>query len=70
MECERCSNEIVFWVTERWLSEDGVGAVERMEAVCDECVKEVEPEGLENVYANYEFKIEPEPEAFDMGQIK
>lgn len=69
MKCEYCAGEAVFWVTERWLAEDGVGGVERMEAVCGDCVADVEPEGLEQAYANYEFKIEAEPEAFGMEEV-
>jgi len=69
MNCENCTEEAVFWVTERWLAEDGVGGVERMEAVCADCVEDIEPEGLEQAYPNYEFKIEAEPEAFGMERV-
>lgn len=69
MDCEYCTAEAVFWVSERWLAEDGVGAVERMEAVCGDCVDDIEPEGLGQPFANYEFKIEAEPEAFGMARI-
>ncbi|MFD2373332.1 hypothetical protein [Haloarchaeobius iranensis] len=69
MQCEHCSADVEFWVYEQYLSDDGVGAVERSEAVCSECVKEVEPEALDQAHANYEYRIEPDPEAFGMSRI-
>jgi len=69
MDCEHCDSEAAFWVDERYLADDGVGAVERLESVCRDCVTDATPDGLENAYANYRFKIEPIPEAFDMTSL-
>lgn len=69
MECEYCDAEAVLWVKERWEAPDGVGGVERTEPVCVDCAGDVEPEGLDGVYANYEFKIEADGRAFGMSRV-
>ena len=70
MDCENCENEATFWVSEQYIAADGLGAVERLEAVCTDCVDDVEPEGIERPYGRYEFKIEAVPEAFGMGRVE
>jgi hypothetical protein len=68
--CESCDeNDAMFFVFERYEGEDGLGAVESEVALCQECIEDVGPEHLENAYANYEFKIDPVPEAFGMTAL-
>jgi hypothetical protein len=68
--CKECSDrDAVFWVYERYEADDGVGAVEAEVPLCRECIEGVEPNHLEKVYANYEFRIEPVSEAFGMSTL-
>jgi hypothetical protein len=67
--CESCGEEAVFWVSEQWEAEDGVGAVERETPLCRECTDGVQPKHLDQAYANYEFRVEPVAEAFGMKTL-
>jgi predicted nucleic acid-binding Zn-ribbon protein len=68
--CEACSeNDAVVWVYERYEADDGVGAVEEEVPLCRGCSQDVGPNHLENLYANYEFRIEPVAEAFGMSTL-
>jgi acyl dehydratase len=68
-DCELCSAEAEFFVQERWEAEDGLGAVESDTPLCAECASDEGPRHLDQAYANYEFRIEPVPEAFGMTTL-
>lgn len=58
MECEHCDETARFWVEESYLSEDGEVGVDRLEAVCVDCVEEAEPEGMREPFGpNYSYEI-------------
>lgn len=70
MDCEKCGEKAVYTVYERYLASDGVGAVERGERLCSDCVESVTPECLDQSYPRYEFRIQPAPEAAGMGTVQ
>lgn len=58
MDCEVCGDDPVYWVEEKYLAPDGATSVDRLEPRCPECVKDAEPNGLDNpLWPNYEYKI-------------
>jgi len=68
MDCEYCSGVAVQWLSERYEAQDGLGAIERIEAVCTDCAAQSCPKGLEGVYANYEYQLEQIPEEFRISE--
>lgn len=69
MNCKHCQQEAKFSVYELYLADDGVGAIERFEPVCKKHAAKAEPDGLDQAYANYEFRVQADPEAFGMSEI-
>lgn len=64
MQCYNCDAEALYWVTEVWSAD--VGAAEFREPCCVDCVAGPEHHD-DGAFANYEFTIEPIPEAFGMS---
>lgn len=62
-QCHRrgCEEPAAFLVLERYLEESGHGAVEATAALCRAHTAEESPARLDDVYANYVFRIEPLP---------
>ena len=66
-ECHRrgCAEPPTFVVLERYLEETGHGAVEARAFLCREHTAEEGPVNLDDAYADYVFRVDPLPGAWD-----
>jgi hypothetical protein len=61
-----CTDLATYRVTERYQEETGHGAVTAEALVCEAHADDESPTNLDHAYPEYEFRVEPLPETFEI----